>query len=341
MVIRLILQVGVTWRRSTRLPIRINNVRIAIINGKVYCGGGITDDSCRDDEHIVYCYDPLQDKWSTLPPLPVYYFGLGQVNGKLVAVGGRMTNSDDYSRVASTNTIQTYDEKSQKWMQTIPPMPTARDCINVLSVPSALIVAGGCTSPFYTNAVEVFKMGTSQWYRTDPLPTACANTSLVAIDSTCYALGGFNGSLLNQALYASVNDLLGNAAPANHTTHSDSSHSQSAWKKLPNTPTYRPAAAVLAGRLFAIGGKETSNLQLGASKKEIYIYSPSTNFWNYIGDLPEPRASTAVAILSSIEILVIGGLTTAGLFGGLIATGGTSGDRVNTVHKGTLHLKAS
>ena len=98
-VIRINLQVGVTWRRSTRLPIKINNVRIAIINSKVYCGGGITDDSCRDDEHIVYCYDPLQDKWTTLPPLSVYYFGLGQVNGKLVVVGGRMTNSDEYSRV--------------------------------------------------------------------------------------------------------------------------------------------------------------------------------------------------------------------------------------------------
>ena len=150
--------------------------------------------------------------------------------------------------------------------------------------------------------------------------------SLVAIDNTCYALGGWNGSHLNQALYASVDDLLGNSVPANQTTHSGSSDNQSAWKTLPNTPTYRPAAAVLASNLLAIGGWETS--KGGAAKKEVYMYSSSTNSWIYISDLPAPLSETAVAVLSSREILVIGGWT-----------GGDDGDRVDTVYKGILHLK--
>ena len=333
-----IIQVGITWKRYTKLPTRMNNAKTTVINGRVYCGGGIADDGCGNDEHNVYCYDLSQDKWTTLPPLPVRYFGLGQVNGELVAVGGRK-KSDDYSAVTSFNNIYTYDKKSSKWVQTIPPMPTPRDCINVLSLQSVLIVAGGCTSPWYTDTVEVFKSDTSQWYRTDPLPTACCQMSLVAIGNTCYALGGYNGSLLNQVLYASVDDLLGNAVPANQTTHSGSSDTQSAWKTPPDTPTYRPAAAVLAGNLFAIGGKETSNLH-GASRKEVHMYVSSTNSWTYISDLPVALSSTAVAVLSSIEILVIGGLTaTPGLFGSWTATSGTSGDRVNTVYKGTLHLK--
>ena len=58
--------------------------------------------------------------------------------------------------------------------------------------------------------------------------------------------------------------------------------------------------------------------------KEVYMYSPSTNSWIYISDLPAPRITIAVAVLSSIEILVIGG---RGRFG-----------RVNTVYKGTLTL---
>ena len=161
----------------------------------------------------------------------------------------------------------------------------------------------------------------SQWYRTDPLPTACRNNiiSLVPIDNTCYALGGYNGSGLNQALYASVDDLLGNAVPANQNTHSGRSDTQSAWKTLPNTPTYWPAAAVLAGNLLAIGGNETS--YGGATMKEVYMYSPSTNSWIYVNDLPAPRSHTAIAALSSIEILVIAG----GYYGG----------RVNTVYMGT------
>jgi hypothetical protein len=196
---------------------------------------------------IVYCYDPSQDKWTTLPPLPVRYFYLGQVNGNLVAVGGAKSD------FKATNEVHTYNERRKKWMQTIPPMPTARHSPGILSLQSALVVAGGYTKYMtYTIAVEVFKSATSQWYKTDPLPTACRNLSLVAIGNTCYAFGGHRFGGLNQALYASVDDLLGNAVPANQTTHNGSgtSDTQSAWKTLPNIPSYRPAAAVLAGKLF-------------------------------------------------------------------------------------------
>ena len=265
------------------------------------------------DNYIIYCYDPSQDKWTTLPPLPVEWFGLGQVNGKLVAVGGEKSGGQTSSEV------YTYDERSRKWKQTIPPMPTARYSSSVLGLQSALVVAGGNILLSYIDSVEIFKPDTSQWYRTDPLPKACEDISLVAIGNTCYALGGYSGSYLNQALYASVDDLLRNAVPANQTTHSGSSDTQSAWKTLPNTPTYRPAAAVLAGNLLAIGGLETSR---GATKKEVYMYSPYTNSWIYISDLPAPLSHTAVAVMSPAEVLVIGG--------------GNGRERVNTVYHGTL-----
>ena len=97
-----------------------------VINGKVYYGG-VTDGD--DDKYIVYSYDPSQDNWTTLPPLPVSWFGLGQVNGKLVAVGGE--NKGDNS---TTNEVYTYDKRSKKWQQIIPPMPTARCWPDVLSL---------------------------------------------------------------------------------------------------------------------------------------------------------------------------------------------------------------
>ena len=167
--------------------------------------------------------------------------------------------------------------------------------------------------------VEIFKVDTSQWYKTDPLPVACCSMSMTAIGNMCYAIGRYKYLLnLNQALCASVDDLLGNAVPANQTTHSGSSDTQSAWKTLPNTPTYGPAAAVLAGKLLAIGGKTSS----GAGGKDVYMYSPSTNSWIYISDLPAPQSECAVAVLSSIEILVIGGWG--------------ADDRTKTVYKGKL-----
>ena len=223
-----------------------------------------------------------------------------------------------------TNEVYTYNERSRKWKQTIPPMPTVRCFPSVLSLQSALVVAGGSiSSSSYTAAVEIFKPDTSQWYRTDLLPTACRNTSLIAIGNTCYALGGYNHpSHLNQALYASVDDLLRNALPANQTTRSGSSDTQSAWKMLPNTPTYQPVVAVLAGNLLAMGGLGLEISYGGADKKEVYMYSPSTNSWIYISDLPAPRSDTAVDTLSSIKVLLIGGWI--------------EDKNVNTVYMGTL-----
>ena len=81
-----------------------------------------------------------QDSWTILPPLPVIWYGLGQINDKLVAIGGRKKSNG-----AQTNEVYTYSEQSKKWKQTIPPMPTARDGPGVLSLPSALVVAGGET----------------------------------------------------------------------------------------------------------------------------------------------------------------------------------------------------
>ena len=284
----------------------------------MYCGGGEADDD--DDCYTVYCYDPSQDNWTNLPPLPVKYFGVGQLDGKLVAVGGKKKSDDD---VTTCNEVYTYDERSKKWKQTIPPMPTARDSLNVLSLQSALVVVGGVLkNNVNTDAVEIFKADVSQWYRTDPLPTACYDISLTVSNGTCYALGGYNGSYLNQVLYASVGDLLRNAVSANQTTHSGSSDTESAWKTLANTPTYRPAAGVLAGNLLTIGGDETSEGE--ADMKEVYMYSPSTNCWIYISDLTAPRSAIGAAVLSSTEILVIGGWHCG---------------RMNRVYNGSLQIK--
>ena len=314
-----VLQANITWNECGKLPIRLRCGKTTVISGKVYCGGGWAEDP--DDECTVYCYDPSQDKWTTLPPLTVKFFGLGQVNGKLVAVGG-MNKS-----YVHANEVYTYDDRYRRWKQTIPPIPTARRLPGVLSLQSALVVAGGRIPSSYTAAVEIFKSDTLQWYRTDPLPLACEDISLVAIGNTCYVLGGFKSpSQLNQAFFASVDDFLRNAVPANQITnvHSGSSYTQPAWKTLPNTPTSGPAAAVLAGNLLAIGGCETSEGR--ATKKEVYMYSPSTNSWIYISDLPAPLSNTAVAVLSSTEILVTGGWS-------------TYSRKVDTVYMAIIHLK--
>ena len=142
-----------------------------------------------------------------------------------------------------------------------------------------MIVVGGLTGGELRkekelNVVEIFNSNLSQWYRTNPLPRPCSEVSLVTINDTCYTLGGYQyPHRLNQAHYVSVDTLLHNAVPAYQTTcHNDSSDTPSLWKPLPSTPSYRPAAAVLAGSLLAIGGGQVSISE--ADKKEVSVADP-------------------------------------------------------------------
>ena len=293
-------------------------VKSTVVEGKVYCRG-VTEEG-GDTEYVVNCYVSSQDKWTALPPLPVKWFGLRHIDGKLVAIGGWKRNGDQ------TNVVYTYDEQSRKWKQTIPPMPTSRVYPSVLSLKLQLLVIGGY-SPSYSAAVEIFKSDVSQWFKADPLPRACCDMSSVAIDDVVYALGGYRHPLhLNQAVCASISDLLHSAVSADESVLSEISFTKSVWKKLADTSTYEPAAAVLVGKLLAIGGKDST--KKGANRKEIYTFAESANSWVYIGDLPTLRFDAAVAILSSTEILVVGGWD----------GDGTQPGRVNTVYKGTLKL---
>ena len=319
-----LLQTSINWKKCADLPIAMYNGRTEIINGKVYFRGMTLTDDEDDDDNILLCYDVVHDNWTALPPLPVKWFGLGQVDGKLVAVGGLKKDDRATNNTYTLNVVQ-------KWKPALPQMPTARCLSAVVSLPAIMIVVGGLTGGELRkekelNVVEIFNSNLSQWYRTNPLPRPCSEVSLVTINDTCYTLGGYQyPHRLNQAHYVSVDTLLHNAVPAYQTTcHNDSSDTPSLWKPLPSTPSYRPAAAVLAGSLLAIGGGQASISE--ADKKEVYMYSQSTNSWIYICDLPAPRSRAIVAMLSSTDILVIGGME--------------YGERVCTVYKGTLRLNS-
>lgn len=316
-----VLRASITWEVCAELPTEFNGGHSVVIDGEVFFGGGNTDEKHEYNEYIVHSYKPTQDKWATLPPLPVRYFGLGQINGKLVAIGGVKAKDKK-----PTGEVYTYDEKVQKWKQTIPPIQTARASPGVFSINSiyALIVAGGeVKQNSYTNTVEIFKPPMSQWYKADPLPTACSELSTVLIENTCYILGGYKyPSNLKQALCISVENLFYEIKSTEETDQATRGNSIT-WGTLFDTPVYIPAAATLSGKLLAIGGDKT--IEGGARTKKVYVYSPSADSWIYVSDLPAPRSMTTVINLSSTEILVIGGEY--------------GGNRVKMVYKGTLAMK--
>ena len=314
------MQISVFWKQCADLPVEVIEGRSCVMNGKIYCEGAVSSECSGKGESTIYCCSVNGDKWTTLPPLPVREFSLGHINNHLVAIGGCT------KKLKSTDMIYTYSEITQDWIQEIPPMPTARHSPGVLSLQSALLVAGGDTGSEQTDAVEVYSQETLQWYRTEPLLMKCRCMSLFAIDDICYVIGGFQyPSILNTAFYASIDDILHTAVPAyqRQPHHSEDSNNQPIWKMLPNTPTYLygQVATALVDNLVTVGGEKTSDGE--GNVTAVHMYFPSINKWLSIGDLPTSQSRATVAVLSPAEFLVIGGF----------------GDDSRAVYKGTLYME--
>ena len=296
---------------------RMSRAQTIVIRDRVYCGGSLPDD---DDDYRVFCYSPSENTWNTLPDCDVCWFGLGQVRGKLVTVGGRKKSDRKV-----TNEVYEFDEVAHSWKQSIPPMPTARWAPAVLSHHSTLTVAGGSTRHGHTAVVEVFREETSQWHTTKPLPFRWGYASSLLISNRWYLLGGAaEGEYYsNRAVCAHIDLLLQKALPRDQASTDRDSTNNSAWEVLPNTPHYRPATATFGASLLAVGGTTTNNIPPNPHAA-VHVYSPCTNAWIHISDLPAPRVWTATAMLSPTELLVIGGWNNG---------------RQNSVYKGLLRIE--
>ncbi len=282
------LQVELSYSQCSAAPMKMSGGCAVTISGKVYYGGGLCDDDVEYCEYCVYCYDLVRDVWSTLPKLPVRYFGLGVVKSELVVIGGR-------NQSHSVSSVVHVLANGKNWRRSIPPMPTARYSPAVVSLPTHLVVAGSHYSD-YTNIVEIYNTSTSQWSQSDKLPRACADPIGTICNNTVYLVGGWDGNDIN-TVYASQVDSL------TSVDRQDDGSVDSVWKELASTPSVRPSAVTIFDTVFVVGGLDSKN----DPTQRVYAYSRSMDSWLYVGDLPSPVKFAATVALSPTEFLVIGG----------------------------------
>ena len=295
-------QARLHWRKVANLPVGMAWPQVVVVGEKVYAGGGDTDSD--DDLYLVFQYNPASDEWTTLPPCTVGYFGLGQLSGELLTVGG-------WALDGITNKVYRYKPESQQWEEFLQPMLNAKYQLTVISAQSALIACGGATdhSGVPCTTVELYTTETSQWHTTDPLPVPCMGMSSATINNTAYLLGGMttDSKFIKNVSYVPVASLIQRATshPQQSASAARPDSTSSAWKTLRDTPLVRSAAAGLVGMLLAVGGIDDQRDILPA----VHVYSPATSTWIRVqsGDLPEPRYYCAAVELAGNRILVVGG----------------------------------
>ena len=260
-----------------------------VIGGAVFVAGW--------NSHDVLRYETRSDQWSVLPSCPVEFFGLGQLSGKLVTVGG------EDGRGATVNHVYTYVQETQQWEKSIPPMPTPRQLPTVITYNSSIAVCGGSGED---RVVEVFNSEAAQWHTAAPLPVACKYMQLTIINDTCYLGGGGIVISTRSIMCASLPSLFQSSSPHEQQT---SAQQQSVWTVLPDTPLYYSALANMGGTLLALGGHKSALLLTASSPPSdaIHAYSASTKAWVRIASLPQACSSATAELLPSGEVMLIGG----------------------------------
>ena len=237
-------------------------------------------------------YETRSGQWSVLPSCPVVCFGLGQLSGKLVTVGG-VDGRDAY-----VNHVYTYVQETQQWEKSIPPMPTPRRWPTVITYNSSIAVCGVSGGE---RVVEVFNSEAAQWHTAAPLPVACVYMRHTIINDTCYLGGGGVYSPTRSIMCASLPSLFQSSSPHEQQT---SAQQQSVWTVLPDMPLYYSTLANMGGTLLALGGRESAS---SPPSDAIHAYSASTKAWLKIASLPQACRSATAELLPSGEVMLIGG----------------------------------
>ena len=255
-----------------------------MIRGIVYVGGGVTRSD--GDRYLIQQYSPTDDRWSTLPPAPVNYFGMGELNGQLVIVAGRTRQR------YVTGKVHTLNSSTQKWVESIAPMSTARSTPAVFSQPSCLTVVGGRDQQ-HTNLsdVEIFMPHTSQWHKASPAPSPLYSMTTTVINNKCF-IAEYNSTKVYQLCVSLQQTTTDSANTPQVITE---------WTNLCELPHVGCGLGSINRCLLAVGGGWRNPITT------ILGFSPITNTWKTVGELPEPRCLCTTVLLPTGELLVMGG----------------------------------
>ena len=272
------------------LPIPTGSATAVLIGRKVYIAGGLTPDV--RSAWIVQVYNIDTGKWSSLPPAPQFNSEAIAINNNLVLIGGRESSTGKI-----TNMVSTWLLEEEKWTQTIPPMSTRRSRPGVLLLKNYLFVFGGQGEDGETllNSFEVLNVEENQW---------SSGRGLLPQPLYAFKLGVFE----DVVILTSAQDSTGTPITKswkipvrvleNRVTNSSSQPIQ--WTPIASTP-YNVSSLLTNSKQPVL----VSGFRGGQSTKAIHLYT--TDNWEVVGQLSQPRIRSAVVTISDNSFLVFGG----------------------------------
>ena len=258
------------------------------LEDKLYVGGGWTFRN--DIDARLYIYTPTTDTWSKIDTR-IYRFALITYHSQLVLVGGKEYVGE--GRVGPvTNKLWTLTGHDQ-WRETLPPMTTKCCSASAVEYADNILVAGGQDDKRRDiDIVEVYNG--HHWTKAQCLPKPSYYVKSTVLNGHWYLMGGEGQG--KEVYYALLDSLVAGCQPSEKPL-------PSVWKRLPDAPHELSSIAVFGNRLIAVGG---GGYPFSLS---IHAYSPHTQSWVHVGDMPVGLASSCTAVLPTGELMVIGGVS--------------------------------
>ena len=277
------------------------------IDSTIYVGGGQTVNTDKELRRTIFEYDTTGNdgnSWKTrFPKCPTMHFGLGELDGKVVVVGGQRESQEDKEQMVITAEVFVLDGTRMWSTDIIPSMNIARMRTCVVSYKGCLAACGGLVdkgSRACSPTVELYRSKTKTWYVVESLPVARAALRATVINSTLYLMGGFYPDMTGVSEKDCVSLRLEDLFRFDSTV-------QISWNShITNTPYHSSAPGNICGSLLTIGGASL-NQQTQISTDEICAYCPAVDKWHHVGNLPVSLSSATSITLASGEMVVLGG----------------------------------
>lgn len=299
---------GGPWRDAAPMALERQELYPEAVDGRIYVAGGLLNPNTGVSAHFD-AYDPQDDAWHRLAPLPAarHHVGLAEADGSVYAVGGF---SGGFPRWRAEADTFVYSPEDDTWSDGVP-LPGPRAEFVVESVDDRVYVIGGrvpetpgatsFTTHVDSDSTEVFDPATGRWSAAAPAPTARNSAASAVLDGRIYVIGGREFSLADD----------GSAVQENLATVEVYDPVSDTWAETAPLPEPRGglAAAVHDGAIYVFGGE-----QHGPEPEvydDVWRYDPAADSWTAVDDLPTPRHGLGAATVGDV-IYTFGGGTEVG-----------------------------
>ncbi|HJR08349.1 MAG TPA: kelch repeat-containing protein [Pyrinomonadaceae bacterium] len=210
-----------------------------------------------------------------------------------LATFGQLKNKPARATQASIPVASAAATPARKW-SIIPSMPHARYGLGAVALNNKLYAIDGYGQlgngqQGNTNFVEIYDPATNSWSAGVPTNLARYSLAAVALGGKIYAIGG-------QAFDSNFN-----VVGLNVVEVFDPATNQWGTAHPLNTGRYQHAAAVLDGKIYAIGGFIGSGVT-----NSVEVFDPLTNQWSAVAPLNTARRYHAAAVAGG-KLYAIGG----------------------------------